>query len=154
MIELGKNIIGVMKTIGNLILPPKIYSKMVRVWYKRIRGKSWEVLAVKDWKDYLYDPRMDPILKKMMFSYENNQMEVMPSKYWEDLNRKNVTQLLEMGFNEKIGYNLIDAEGAGMLIVLRVDETRILGIGIAEDEDFETVIHKCQEIIKKVMKTK
>ncbi|MCK5023199.1 MAG: putative sugar O-methyltransferase [Candidatus Aenigmarchaeota archaeon] len=91
--KLEKITMRVVRTIAKSILPPKMYSNLVKRWHKRIIA-----LAERDLKGYLNTSRVDPVLKKMMLSYENSQQEDMPSNYWIMLNRKNTAQLVETGF--------------------------------------------------------
>jgi putative sugar O-methyltransferase len=51
-----------------------------------------------DWGIYLQDPRMDPRLGNMLRDFVDRQEAATTSKYWSVLCRKNVSQLLETGY--------------------------------------------------------
>jgi len=87
-----------LKAVARVILPSRTYSRMVKSWHKRRGKKYYETEQVRDFKDFLNDSRLDAVLKEMMLSYERSPGEVMPSNYWKVLNSKNLTQLLETGF--------------------------------------------------------
>ena len=95
--QYSKTVSAVM-AVAKFILPSRMYARRLKSWHKRRGDKFYEPMEFVDWKACLNDPRMDSVLKQMLLAYEKSPPEVMPSKYWIALNKKNVAQLLDTGF--------------------------------------------------------
>ena len=80
------------KSVLRTVFHPAMYRWAVQKWHKLMGKKS------RDWKFYLNDPRMDKVLKEMMLSYERDEGKNYTSDYWKELNNKNISQLIEDGF--------------------------------------------------------
>lgn len=75
--------------LAKILLPGPIYGKLLRLYVRQ---------KLTDWSVYLSDSRMDRRLAEMLQVYAGNPSEDMTSAGWSILNRKNVAQLLETGY--------------------------------------------------------
>lgn len=86
---------------AQILLPPWLFGKL-RIFYRQMTGQPvappQEAILLKDWSLYLTDDRMDPRLKEMLEVFIDEQEAATASRYWSMLCRKNVAQLLEMGY--------------------------------------------------------
>lgn len=93
-------VIPMISRLYGLLLPEDVHSRL-RSLYRSLRGEhngATEVDLV-DWVFYLEDPRMDPRLKYMLSAFTKEEHEAaVTSTYWSVLCRKNVTQLLDKGY--------------------------------------------------------
>lgn len=80
------------------ILPARTYERMRKSSLKKKGLTYYEVETYENWKEYLGRPNVDPVLRDMMLAFEHNQSDALTSQYWLVLNRKNVIQLVEKGF--------------------------------------------------------
>lgn len=81
-------------------LLPEFAHRTLRTFYRRFlggsRGASEQDLP--DWDVYLQDPRLDPRLGEMLKDFIGGQAAVNTSAYWSFLCKKNVSQLLDMKY--------------------------------------------------------
>ena len=86
--------------IARLLLPPRIYPRVRALYRDFVRGVGPHTPSGKaTWEVYLNDPRLDGRLARMMHAYQESHPEVATSRYWTELNIKNVRQLVEHGYN-------------------------------------------------------
>ena len=87
-----------MNQFFKFILPARTYERMRKSSLKKKGIAYYEVEKYENWKEYLGRPNVDPVLRDMMLAFEHNQSDALTSQYWLVLNRKNVIQLVEKGF--------------------------------------------------------
>ena len=85
-------------SFAKAILPARMYSRWLKSRDKQAGKKYYEPEDILKWEDLLRDPRMDPMLRQMILSYQKSPSQDTISDYWQVLNKKNVAQLLEDGF--------------------------------------------------------
>jgi putative sugar O-methyltransferase len=76
--------------------------KKLRAFYHLLTGHHSLPLTeieVADWKVYLQDPRMDQRLSYMLQIFAGESESAITSRYWSVLCRKNVSQLLDMKYD-------------------------------------------------------
>ncbi|MFC1514303.1 putative sugar O-methyltransferase [Candidatus Omnitrophota bacterium] len=81
------------------VFPKKMYSRWRRSRDKKAGKKYYEPEDTLQWEDLLRDARMDPVLREMIGSYQKHPWQDTTSDYWQVLNKKNVSQLLENSFD-------------------------------------------------------
>ena len=87
-----------MNQFFKFILPARTYERMRKSSLKKKGLTYYEVETYENWKEYLGRPNVDPVLRDMMLAFEHNQSDALTSQYWLVLNRKNVIQFVEKGF--------------------------------------------------------
>ena len=88
------------KFILKSILHPKLYGWISECWHKTIRkdeGKPSEPIV--GWRSYVSSGPVDIELREMLLFYEDNKKETGISNYWKELNSKNISQLIQYGFD-------------------------------------------------------
>ncbi|MCA9401971.1 MAG: putative sugar O-methyltransferase [Candidatus Omnitrophica bacterium] len=81
------------------ILPKRTFERHCRSQAKKAGQKYYEQIDVSRWTQCLNSPRLDPVLKKMFIEYEQSDSAKLTSNYWLVLNKKNVMQLMENGYD-------------------------------------------------------
>lgn len=92
-------VIPAIAKVSKKLLPQDAYS-ILRLLYRRFRKLPTDPSDVDlvDWNVYLQDPRLDPRLADMLRDFVDRQEAATASKYWSVLCRKNVSQLLDSGY--------------------------------------------------------
>jgi putative sugar O-methyltransferase len=77
------------------LIPPRAYAEAVK-WYYRLLGQRGTEKG--DWRVFLEDRRLDPVLRDMMLAQDKLSSSEQSSRYWQVLAKKNVAQVVENGF--------------------------------------------------------